>query len=177
MTKTSNQEARSNQKPSFDHQKWLYEMNRQDAQRAHDKADSFSDQVNAATIKAGELTIRMTLLINGGAIIALLALITHLPKEMQQEVAGTLIWFAFGVGAAVVASAFSYFTNYSMVGIEVSNSKYWEHPYVRPGPKTHIWKRWNIFFHTLAVMAGLASIGTFITGISYVREAFTKLGH
>ena len=58
-----------------DHAKWLLEMQREDAHRAHDEAKNFYQQVNEYTIKAGENALRAFLLINGGAAVSVLAFI------------------------------------------------------------------------------------------------------
>ena len=59
----------------YDHQKWLHEMTRQDAQRAHDQLAQFAQSVNEAAVKGGDAALRAALLINGGAAVSVLAFI------------------------------------------------------------------------------------------------------
>jgi hypothetical protein len=117
----------------------------------------------------------MSLLINGGAAAALLTFIGGLPANQKRAVADTLVWFAWGVAAAVAGLGLAYFTNYATARME--GSKIWHNqpPYVRDGPATARWKRLNIIFHIAAVIVGLASLVLFIVGMLAVRAALTKL--
>lgn len=133
--------------PPFDYRKWIVEMQRHDAQRAleirredalraHDKLDEFQRYVDQAAISAGQFALRMSLLINGAAAVALLTFIGSLPKEQKRLFADTLVWFASGVGLAVAALAFSYFANLFMAGLAGSRLRTWEHPYSEPSSTT-----------------------------------------
>ena len=51
-------------------QKRLHEQGIQTAQRAHDRSNEFARQINEAAINAANLTLRMALLINGGAAVS-----------------------------------------------------------------------------------------------------------
>ena len=171
----TDQQTPPSQQPPFDYQKWLHEMKRQDAQRTHDKLDDFHRYVNEAAIKSGELALRISLLINGGAAVALLTFIGTLPKEQKHAFADNLVWFASGVALAVAALGLSYFTNYFMAGIATSNVRTWEHPYIQPGPTTPRYRALNISFHVAAILVGLASLAVFICGMLHVRNALTQL--
>jgi hypothetical protein len=94
----------SDQQPtSLDYQKWIYEIHRSDAIRAHENEDKFSEQTNEAAISTGNLTLRMAMLINGGAAVALLAFIGGLLSKDKgtyghvSEIAASLMWFGWGV--------------------------------------------------------------------------------
>jgi hypothetical protein len=161
--------------PPFDYQKWLHELQRRDAERAHDRNDAFFDSVNRAAIDAGNLAFRMALLVNGGAAVALLSFVGGLAADQKRALAPTLVWFAWGVVAAGAGIAFTYFTNYCMTGVAYSQLKQWKHPYLTPGPATKYWQLFNIIFHLAAVAAGLSSLGFFIAGMFTVSEAISRL--
>jgi hypothetical protein len=165
----------SEQVPPSEFQKWVHEINRQDAQRAHDKLDAFHEYVNQATIKSAELALRMSILINGGAAVALLTFIGPLPKQQKADIANTLVWFASGVALGVAALAASYFTNYLTAGIASSKLRLLDHPYIKPGPTTARHMTLKIIFHVIAVILGLASLGAFVCGMLEVRNALTRL--
>ena len=55
------------QSPPFDCQKWVHDMKREDAHRAHDNLTQFYNSINEQSIKSAELTLRTCILINGGA--------------------------------------------------------------------------------------------------------------
>jgi hypothetical protein len=151
------------------------QVNLDEARRAHDKLDEFHTYVNEAAIKAGEIAIRMALLINGAAAIALLTFIGTLPKEQKRLLAETLASFAYGVAAAAAALAFSYFTNYFMAGIATSKLRQWQHPYIAEGPTTPRYRLLNRVCHVGAVVTGIAALILFISGVLQVRDALTKL--
>jgi hypothetical protein len=158
-----------------DYAKWLAELKRRDAERSHDRLHTFHDAVNEAAIKSGELALRMALLINGGAAIALLTFIGTLPKEQKRAVADTLVWFGSGVGLAVLAIAGTYFTNYFMLEIASSKLRRWEHPYVDIGPNTAKYEKLNIGFHLISVALGVASVVAFAIGLLCIRTALKTL--
>lgn len=162
--------------PPFDFQKWVHEMKRQDAQRVHDTSNQFHTYINTAAIETANLTLRMAMLINGGAAVALLSFVAGFAPNQKRAVADSLVWFAWGVVAAVVGLALAYFTNYCMVGIEGSRIRKWEHPYIEDGPITHRWRMANRIFHVAAVIVGLASIVFFVVGMFQIRGAIKLLG-
>src|SRR5262249_41498406 len=156
-------------------QKLLHEQNRRAAERAHDTWREIALQVNEATINARNLALRMSLLINGGAAVALLTFVGGLPANQKRAVADTLVWFAFGVAIAVAGLGFAYLTNYTSAMMHGSKMWHNQPPYVLDGPTTARWMRLNRVFHIAAVIVGLASLVLFIVGMFYVRAALTKL--
>lgn len=82
--------------PNLDLQKWAHEQNTKAAERAHDKSEEFVLQVNEAAINGSNLALRMAMLINGGAAVALLTFVGGLSGEQKRAVAATLNWFAGG---------------------------------------------------------------------------------
>jgi hypothetical protein len=132
-------------------------------------------KANEAATNAANLALRMSLLINGGAAVALLAFIKDLEGRQQHAVADTLVWFGFGVTTAVLSLAFAYFTNYSVGQLEISRVWTDQPPYVRDGPVTARW-RWRYrAFLGIAILLGLISVALFVVGMLFVREALTKL--
>src|SRR5262249_24860467 len=93
-------------------------------------------KANEALTNGANLALRMSLLINGGGAVAPLAFIKDLGEEQQRAVADTLVWFGFGVTAAVIALALAYFTNYSASQLAISRLPLDQHPYFRDGPAT-----------------------------------------
>jgi hypothetical protein len=161
------------QPPSWDYQKWAHELRRSEPERAHDKLDEFHRYTNEASINGANLALRMALLINGGAAIALLSFDGHLPTDQMKAVANTLLWFAWGVLASVAGIALAYFTNYCMAGVAASKNKSYDPPYVMEGPGTWKWVYANRAFHVLAVASGVSSLILFIVGMFAVRAALT----
>src|SRR5262245_36216558 len=155
--------------------KWLHEQqNAQVAQRAHDRSNEFARQINEAAINAANLTLRMALLVNGGAAAVLLTFVGSLPAEQRRAVAATLDWFAWGVAAAVAGLACAYFTNHGLAVQERSKTFTDVPPYVIDGANTKHWRHVVLVFRVLAIIVGSASVVLFLVGMLSVRGALTK---
>ena len=120
----------------LDLQKWAEELRRRDAERAHDREAEFFTAQNKATIDTGQLALRTSILVNGGAAIAMLAFIGHLvgedkiKSEQIRDITSSLIWFAIGVACALVALGCTYFSSYSIAKLSHSRTRSWTHPFV-----------------------------------------------
>jgi hypothetical protein len=158
------------------------DVSRQDAMRAHDRTYRVSEALREATIKGGEVAIKTLMLVNGGAAVSVLTFIGgivgqgRVTVKQMTDVSGSLLWFASGVALAVVALAFSYFTNYAHVGLLRSRIHTWQGPYVKDGPTTSRWGWFSMIFHSLAILAALFSLAVFVVGMFDVRLAIIRLG-
>jgi hypothetical protein len=65
---------------------WSFEQTRAIAEREHDRVIKSRDILNEAAVNGGNLALRMVLLINGGAAIALLSFMNALPNGRQLPV-------------------------------------------------------------------------------------------
>jgi hypothetical protein len=162
------------QPPADDHKRWEFEQKRAVAERAHDHITEFGNKVGEAAINGGNLALRMVLLINGGAAVALLSFMGSL-KDQRQAIASALAWFAWGVVAAALALGLAYATNFCVAGTARSMTHWYEPPYVRYGPQTALWRRWNLGFHIGAVLAGIGALVLFVMGMLRVKSAFINL--
>jgi hypothetical protein len=164
----------SHNQPPHDPQ-WSFEQTRAIAEREHDRIIKSRDMLNEAAVNGGNLALRMVLLINGGAAIALLSFMNALPKDQRQAIASALAWLAWGVAAAALALGLAYFTN--RCGAETQHSKTFQYtaPYVTDGPRTAMWTRLYWAFHLAAVLVGLASLGLFVVGMLRVKSTFINL--
>jgi hypothetical protein len=154
--------------------RWAFEQNRAVAERQHDRVTEFGNKVGEAAINGGNLALRMVLLINGGAVVALLSFMGGL-KDQRQAIASALAWFAWGVVAAASALGLAYATNFCVAGTQHSLKYWYDFPYVRDGPQTALWRRWYLVFHIAAVLAGLGALVLFVVGILRVKCAFITL--
>jgi hypothetical protein len=167
-------------------QKWVYEQNAhatelatelnvKSAERAHDRSDEFATRANEAAIQGGNLALRMGLLINGGAAVALLTFLGTLTVDQKRSIAPILAWFAWGVVFASGALVAAYFTNRAVSGTERSRKWQYEEPHVKDEPHTWKWKVVYWVFFGISVILGLGSLGAFITGMLAAQDALTKL--
>jgi hypothetical protein len=164
----------------FEHRKWTYEIQRRDAERAHDHNNEFMHKANDAAVSTGSMAVRTAVLINGGAAVSVLTFIGGLigsdkltDANAIAHLSAPLIWFAWGVVVGASSIGFGYLTNYCNSAIAGSAEKYWEHPYVRDGISTKKWRLMSIAFTVLSIVATVASLVLFICGMFAVQESIS----
>jgi hypothetical protein len=172
----------SDQEPPFEYRKWVHELQRRDAERAHDDVTAFAAKTNEAAIENANLALRTAVLINGGAAVSVLAFIGGLASQGRvtlgpqlNQISSCLVWFASGVAVAALAMGFSYFTNYCIAANASSRLRQWEHPYTAESNKTRKWRCAAIVFQILAIIGGFGSMGLFIFGMIEVKNAIAHL--
>jgi hypothetical protein len=138
----------SEQQAPLEYQKWLHELKRREAERAHDNAAAFSLKLNEAAMENANLALRTAVLINGGAAVSILAFVGGLVSQGKvaagpqlTQIADSLVCFASAVAAAALAMGFSYFTNYCISASWSRRRREWEHPYVVETDHTRLWLR------------------------------------
>jgi hypothetical protein len=156
---------------------WL----RREAERMHDATNERAHRSSEGAVAMAQLALRTSVLINGGAAIAMLAFIGGLvgkePTTIAKlkDVATSLVWFASGVACGTAGMAFSYFTNYCSGSLSNSMQRTWEHPYVVDDPTSKGWRRATNAFQAASVICGLAALVLFIIGMVDVRNAIVLL--
>src|SRR5262245_60430637 len=159
-----------------------YELNRRDAERAHDNHAAFVSKMNEAALETGQLALRTTVFINGGAAIAVLAFLGAIAAKDKigigqlSAMAGAIVWFAIGVAVGAVGLGCAYLTTYFNGRAAHSHELGFEHPYVEPGPRTKRMERITLTFHVGAVVAAIGAVGLFVWGMIGVRAAVVLLG-
>ena len=151
------------------------------AERAHDDERDFATAANAAAIKNAEEAIKTVILINGGSSIAMLAFIGTLvsrdflsPSQIA-DITKPLMWFASGVGAAVIAAAAAYFTNLGIAGSSSRKKRNYEHPFVEATPSSIRHAKLGEVFRWIGVAAVIVSMGCFAGGLISAQSAFSKI--
>ena len=157
-------------------------MQREDAQREHDRLGTFISDTNKAAITNADLALRTAVLINGGAAVSVLAFVGGLVTQGKltkanslEEVSYALALFAFGVAAAALAMGFSYFTNYCITGNASRKIRIWEHPYATDTPASKRFMCAAFTFQAIAVLLGFGSIGLFVAGMLAIKASFAHL--
>jgi hypothetical protein len=157
--------------PSSEHERWQYEQNRAMAERAHDRQDDFFYRMNETAINASHVALRTLLLMNGGAVIALLSFDGRLPSSQAKAVAATLLWFALGVVMTAIAMALAYFAHLAMAGVLAYTAKSYQPPFLASTPTSSLWGRRKTVCHILAASSAFVSLILFVVGMLAVRAA------
>ena len=161
--------------------KWRHELKLEDARRAFDSIDAYTDKANEAAIKSSEAVLRACLFVNGGAAIAILSFIANLASKDSAilagllSIAGSLGYFAWGVVAALVGYELAYLTHYTTASYNISRPKIFDYPYSKEGEKTKVISRVRNTVHICAVLAAIASVGLFVWGLISVKDAIVNL--
>jgi hypothetical protein len=123
-------------------------------------------------LKDANHTLRILLLLNGGAPIAVFAFMNALLKDGHIDSPGltamtaSLGWFACGVASAALAVGFSYFANYCIV----RNSSVQQ-----ASQRSQKWFAAAIFFQVATAAVAFTSLGLFLAGLSKVRSSIAGL--
>jgi hypothetical protein len=157
-----------------------YEANLRAAERAHDQAHAQAQQINEAVMRDAQAAIRIVLLINRGAAIAVLAFVGSLASKggsgtHPAEVISNLNWFVFGVIAAAVSAFSAYLTDYFYVGATAWPAKTWNHPYFQETRSSKWCRALGRVFHLLAVVAAPAGMVFFAIGVWKLQGAMLRL--
>jgi hypothetical protein len=125
-----------------DEEKRLQDLRRRAAERTYDRWAEIEDKSIEAAITSGANALRTAILVNGAAAISVLAFIGglvgngKLTVAQSSVIAGSLMWFVWGVASAGTAMGLTYLNTYAMGGLIASYLKRWEHPYLFPSQRT-----------------------------------------
>jgi hypothetical protein len=159
-----------------------YELNLRAAERAHEQNAAYVAIMSDTVMKDAWAVMRILVLINGGAAIAILTFVGGLAAKSDRNVAQVvgvangLRWFAYGVIAATLIAGFSYLTNYCYGLAATVAIKDWVHPYVHPTPFGNKVSLAGRVLHVAAIALALASLGLFAAGVYSVSNAVAQLG-
>lgn len=129
--------------------------------------------INEKTIDTSSAFIKSTLLINGGAVIAIMGLIASLISagypgtvDMVGKATGALKLFSWGVATSSLSFALAYFTHLALLeNFNAQTKDDW------------IWTSKNKkLVHMIAILASAASLVLFILGVEAVGGALAELG-
>lgn len=141
----------------------------------NDKHFEYGRIMNEQASHNANIVLRTLLMVNGGAAVALLAFVGRIVSldvlKQSSDVSGLtlpLLWFGWGVVAAVIAMTFAYFTNYL-------NGAHSFALHAKDGVLAGRVAKAKTFFHVFAIISTAASLGFFVYGLFQVREAITTL--
>ena len=165
-----------------DNNKDLEELNRRNAEKQHDILTKFGEETNRYAVESAQQVVKALVLIKGAAGIAVLAFIGNLvtegwdfQHELLKNVVAPMIYFSWGVVAAVLSIGLSYLTNYSIAMSSTLVNYTYSHPYVEKSHKSKCWGLCATVFHITAILAVLASVILFVKGIYSTANIITVM--
>lgn len=160
---------------------------KEDAKERIDRAYAQFDRRSAGRAQAsemmmhsGSLVAKSILLVNGGAAIALLAFLANVfavndldtdRARLMGAVLRSLVYFAWGVFAAVVCMSASFFANQATVQDYDSEALSFHPPHVKDTPASLRWRNVYRTFLAIAVISAFASTALFARGVMEVAAA------
>jgi hypothetical protein len=151
------------------------------AETEHERHAKLLEIIQEGALKSVDAAFRAALLINGGAAISVLAFVGGLVAQNRihlgqlNEVASSLMFFAFGVVAAAIAMILSYFTIYAVAVHQYSYVLLKEFPYFLGTPRGKFWALLAQVLRISAALVGVSSLVLFVIGMFYVRNAILTL--
>jgi ABC-type multidrug transport system fused ATPase/permease subunit len=150
------------------------------ARRAWERHERTHLQFLTASLDSAREALKALLVVNGGASVALLAFLaaaTRIEDLTRQAVFAALAtkalrWFAFGTLAAVMACGLAYLTAAfaaSAISTRLASN---DPPYFEETPESLRYKAMATGVNIGAVIAGIASLGFFLTGILKIGSIF-----
>jgi hypothetical protein len=142
-----------------------------------DRRSSGRAQASEMMMQSGSLVAKSILLVNGGAAIALLAFLANVfglsdldsdRARLLDAVLRSLVYFAWGVFAAVVCMGAAFFANQATVRDYDSEELSFEPPHVRDTAGSLRWRAAYRTFLALAVASAFASTVLFALGVTEV---------
>ena len=119
-----------------------------------------------SVITAGQAAIRSSLLLNGGAAVALLAFMGHLAQHNSGKAADfatCLVLFSLGALSIVMVAGFTYLSQF-LYASNFSSFHKW-------GVVFHV-QKWGVAFHTVCILLGILSYAFFVWGLIEVQYEF-----
>jgi hypothetical protein len=151
------------------------------ANRIHDQSWEYSQKLTEAAINNGNAAIRIILLINGGAALALLAFVGSLISSdgsfasKLPALTTPLLWFAGGAALCAVTMVFAYLTNTFYACGSRSMPRRYDHPFVFNTPQSDRWYWWAKWCQYLAFAVTIFALVFYIVGMFQVRDAINHL--
>jgi len=158
-----------------------YEANQRAAERAHDHSNDLGKRLVDASARDAQEAIKVVLLINGGAAVAILAFMGSIVSKggysiaELKSVSHSLYWFIAGIVGAGVTSGCAYFCNSYYSGSHLNALKDWTHPYVHPTPLSSKYLRAARYLNWVADGFAISSLLTFVIGVYVAASAIVNL--
>jgi len=144
------------------------------AQTAFDQRNLWYEKHNEIMVNSGILVVRSSLILNGGACLALLAFLANIwdaqpnPETtipLQQLILQNLAIFAWGALLAVAGTGISYLVNLFRMEESRAQTMHWDDPYIRDTTASKRWGTAGNILQWVSIVVVAASPALFLTGL------------
>ncbi len=150
------------------------------ARRAFDRNDQQHDELLKASLDSGRDALRASLLLNGGACIALLGFLASITAREASRSSLALIapakvglsWFAVGAFLAALGAGLAYICNSLYAGAVAEKDKRFQHPYIFSNETADRLFWWARFVNWATVMVVFSSYACFVLGLLLIVFKF-----
>ncbi|WJY20680.1 hypothetical protein QTA57_12680 [Fontisubflavum oceani] len=161
--------------------KELITLERELALREHERNHQLATEFRKAALDSAAIAIRSLILVNGGAVVALLAFVGAIESQQSTEIqssnmADPILSFAIGVGLSVVTAVLAYVVNLLDGDITYEVNLTWKHPYIEEKPGAKRLRGSRGIAHILAIISGVLALIAFFCGVFSVTAALPELG-
>jgi hypothetical protein len=155
----------------------MSEQSYREMERAHDFHREIIRRASDATVESGQLAARMIIVINGAAVVAMLAFVGNFATRGQllAGVADSMIYFASGVVSGTVTLGATYFANFAGTATLHSMDQIREWPYLRENAGVRVRRGITFFFMAVAMLSGVIGLILFAWGTWKIKDAIRAL--
>lgn len=157
-----------------------WKLNHESAIRTHAAHRNDAAMLFQAGLSFGLEARRTAILVNGGAVVAMMAFIGatyNSPSSDVESLRAALLLpaFIFAAGAVVagMASGFAYFAQYLYHEVAEAREMHWERPFIRDTRASASPMRWGMFWHVLCVIAVPCSYVLLTSGLTLAYLALS----
>lgn len=158
-----------------------YDRNQRAAERQHDLIDDLGKRLTEASVRDAQEAIKIALLINAGAAVAILAFISSLASRASftlanlEAMTNSLYWFLGGIILSGMTAAFAYVSNSLYAASFLEKDKLWEHPYVKENTRSLRNLRRARYFNWVGFILAWVALFMFIVGVYVASRAMANL--
>jgi hypothetical protein len=151
------------------------------AARAHDRRDAAVAGYDSASYASGGAALKIGMLVNGGAVVALLAFLSALlqgegdQSGSLQRFSFALTFFAIGTGCSGVAAGLTNWRHFASARCEALKDLNFTAPFIHDTPISKKWAAKARTAQCIAVVFGALSILLFFAGVVSVQFAILSL--
>lgn len=153
-----------------------WQLNKETADAVHSRMSSWRESADGHLVESGQNAIKAAGIANGGAAVAMLALIGNaLSNDAASRLNKDLIAYCFaiyiiGLALSAFAAGLAYVVNYCYLLAYDARRLDYEYPYIHDNGWSKAWTRFGACFHVVCALFVVGSYCLFVYGSFSARE-------